>query len=121
MNRNCRAETDSESCCHLYYETERVRKELALLGARISGFRLVSRSLWGLWTAPEPTQFLQQEEYSSHGSGSQPGLHAGIIWGAWVLREIRSELQGLGDSARLPGKNSCTDFPLQPRLRITAS
>ena len=95
MNRNCRAETDSESCCHLYYETERVREgalpcsEPGYLGSGWS-----QPVTLGLWTAPESTQFLQQEEHSSRGSGSQPGLHAGIIWGAWSWEKSDLSFRG---------------------------
>lgn len=101
MNINHRAETDSESWCHLYYEGEGEERSFAQLGARISGFRLESAvhsgtvdSSWAHLASQVGRTLLSRQWFSAWAT----------CWdylGSLVLREIRSELQGLGDSARL--------------------
>ena len=54
----------------------------------------VSRSLWDCGQLLSPPGPCRQEEHSSHGSGSQPGLHTGIIWGAWSWEKSDLSFRG---------------------------
>lgn len=86
----------------LLWNREGEGRRFALLGARISGFRLESAGHSGTvdssWAHPVLAAGRALFSWQWFSAWAARWNYLGSL----VLREIRSELQGLGDSARLP-------------------